>query len=889
MNPLIQSLEEGLAGRYRIEGAIGAGGMATVYLADDLRHHRKVAIKVLRPELVAIVGGDRFLKEIEVTANLHHPHILGLIDSGSANGHLYYVMPLMQGESLRGRLDRERQLPIEDTIEIAATVAAALDYAHRQGVIHRDIKPENILLHDKHAMVADFGIALALSQAAGSRITETGLSLGTPQYMSPEQASGEGRIDGRTDIYSLGATAYEMLAGRAPFTGPTAQAILSALITTDPAPISQTRPNVPEHLAAAIHTALERIPADRFQSAEEFADALRHSTERTRRRMARSPASVSAGKRVGAMAAIGVAALAAGLALGRWLGPSAAVETVETRHWNIVLPQRAPLALTGPGPLGVWQLAIALSPAGDRLAYTSSQGGSTMLAVRALSRDSAFVLPGTDGAYHPFFSPDGRRIGSFPGNELRKVPISGGSPITLTTVDRPAGAVWPSDDQILLFQQDGFLMRQVSASGGRDSTILLSSQFGSPEVLPGGEWVVGHLGSGQLALLSLRDTTLLAITRRGVIPLDSVQLADLLLGASPKYVSSGHLVFAAGDGVLMALPFDATKREVSGGPVPLVSGVRIEEGFGFAQYATSPDGTLIYVPGQSQLHGRIAFLRPEGGFDTLPLARAQYTQPRMSPDGRRLAVHVAKPVGGWEILVVDLDTGVPQRIEVAGNFRAYPGAWAPDGQSIMVGLFRPVQNVFLGARMYSFATRSWEELPAFSGSYMTIAPNGREFVYSNWRTGDLFTRALQGDTASTSIPARGWAASFSPDGRWLAWGGADGTVSVSPLPPTGAIYPVAERGQQPLWTPDGRKLIYRDGRRFCEVSYEGVGTTFRSGRPTLLAEGPFIRTFAWNHTMSPSGRVAALIALPGDHTRELGVITRFDEELRQRAPVSREP
>jgi serine/threonine-protein kinase len=879
------AFESGLADRYRIEGTIGSGGMATVYLADDLRHHRKVAIKVLRPELVAIVGADRFLKEIEVTANLHHPHILGLIDSGTANGQLYYVMPFMRGESLRGRLEREKQLPVEDTIEITATVAGALDYAHRQGVIHRDIKPENILLHDGQAMVADFGIALALSQAVGNRLTETGLSLGTPQYMSPEQASGEGRIDGRTDIYSLGATAYEMLAGRPPFDGPTAQAILSALITTDPQPVTRSRPNVPEHLAAAIHTALERIPADRFQSAGEFSESMRHPTARTSARIRTTQK--RGGNRLVISAIVAAAALLVGLLIGRQLSAPAPSTGNETRHWNLMLPTRAPLALTGQGPLGVWQLAIAVAPAGDRLAYASLQGGTTMLAVRALARDSSFVMAGTEGAYHPFFSPDGRWIGYFTGNELRKVPASGGAPITLTSVERPAGAVWRGNDEILLFQQDGFQMRRIAVDGGRDSTIVLSSQFGAPEMLPGNDWVVGHLGSGQLALLSLRDTTMRAITRRGVIPLDSVRLDDLLLGASPKYLSSGHLVFGSGDGVLMALPFDGKKREVRGGPVPVVSGVRIEEGFGFAQYATTGDGTLIYVPGQSQLYGRIALLRPDGSYDTLPLPRGQYTQPRMAPDGKRIAVHVAKAIGGWEILVVDLETGVPQRIEVAGNYRAYPGAWAPDGQSIMVGLFRPVQNVFLGARMYDFRQNSWEEMARFNGSYMTIAPNGREFVYSNWRTGDLFIRPLRGDTTSRPIPARGWAASFSPDGKFLAWGGADGGVSVSPLPPTGAIYPVAERGQQPLWTPDGKRLIYRDGRRFMQVNLDASSGTFRSTRPELLAEGPFIRTFAWNHTMTPEGRIVALISTPGDNTRELGVITRFEEELKQRVPAAK--
>src|ERR1700704_4175944 len=220
------SLTAALADRYRIERELGQGGMATVYLAHDLRHERKVAIKVLRPELAAVIGAERFVREIRTIAALQHPHILGLIDSGEVNGTAYYVMPFVEGESLRDRLNREKQLPIPDAVRIATEVAGALDYAHRHGVIHRDIKPENILLHDGSALVADFGIALAAS-TAGRRMTETGMSLGTPHYMSPEQAMGEREITARSDVYALGCVTYEMLCGEPPFNGPTAQAIIA--------------------------------------------------------------------------------------------------------------------------------------------------------------------------------------------------------------------------------------------------------------------------------------------------------------------------------------------------------------------------------------------------------------------------------------------------------------------------------------------------------------------------------------------------------------------------------------------------------------------------------------------------------------------------------------
>jgi serine/threonine-protein kinase len=230
MPEITEQLKTALADRYVIEQELGAGGMATVYLAHDVKHNRKVALKVLRPELAAVIGAERFLKEIEVTANLQHPHILPLHDSGEADTFLYYVMPYVEGETLRDTIDREKQLSINHAVEITRSVAAALDYAHRKGVIHRDIKPENVLMHDGQPLIADFGIALAVSHAGGTRLTETGLSIGTPHYMSPEQAMGDRELDARSDVYSLGAMLYEMLAGDPPYMGNTAQAIVAKVI-----------------------------------------------------------------------------------------------------------------------------------------------------------------------------------------------------------------------------------------------------------------------------------------------------------------------------------------------------------------------------------------------------------------------------------------------------------------------------------------------------------------------------------------------------------------------------------------------------------------------------------------------------------------------------------
>src|SRR3989449_3851172 len=248
--------------------------MATVYLARDLKHGREVALKVLRPELAAALGSERFIQEIQVAARLQHPHIVPLYDSGEADGFLYYVMPRVAGESLRRCLERERQLPVEEAVRLTRAVAAALDYAHRQNVVHRDIKPENILLHEGEPMVADFGIERAISAAGGEKMTQTGLALGTPQYMSTEQASGDREVDGRSDVYSLGCVLYEMLVGEAPLTGPTPQAIMARQFTEPVRSMRSVRGTVPEALECAVVKALAKVPADRLATAAPISDAL---------------------------------------------------------------------------------------------------------------------------------------------------------------------------------------------------------------------------------------------------------------------------------------------------------------------------------------------------------------------------------------------------------------------------------------------------------------------------------------------------------------------------------------------------------------------------------------------------------------------------------------
>jgi len=367
MNDPTASLTSALDGRYALLRELGSGGMATVYLAEDLKHQRQVAVKVLRPELAAVIGAERFLTEIRTTARLQHPHILPLFDSGEADGFLFYVMPFVEGESLRQRLDRETQLPLEDVVRITTQVAQGLDYAHRQGVIHRDIKPENILLHESSALIADFGIALAASKAGGStRMTETGMSLGTPHYMSPEQAMGQRDITLCADVYALGAVTYEMLVGEPPFTGPTPQAIVAKVITTEPLAPRVVRGTIPQAMNDAVLVALAKVPADRFKSTMQFADAL-HRTDTGPVSAPARAARPYARWLVGALMLLAAVALAI-MARGRF-----------------VASQR--LVVRGTHPVtseaGLY-LDPALSPDGKLLAYAAGPSSRTQDSMRRL-------------------------------------------------------------------------------------------------------------------------------------------------------------------------------------------------------------------------------------------------------------------------------------------------------------------------------------------------------------------------------------------------------------------------------------------------------------------------------------------------------------------------
>ncbi|NNF37460.1 MAG: serine/threonine protein kinase, partial [Gemmatimonadetes bacterium] len=425
---IIERLTAALAGRYAIEREVGEGGMATVYLAHDAKHDRHVAVKVLRPELAAMVGAERFLTEIKTTANLQHPHILPLFDSGEADGFLFYVMPYVDGETLRTRIEREKQLSVDDALAITRRVAGALDYAHGNGVVHRDIKPANILLSAQgEPLVADFGIALAVAQAGAGRITETGLSLGTPHYMSPEQATGDRDVDPRSDVYALGCVLYEMLAGQPPFSASTAQATLVQILTADVASVTSMRRTVPPHIDAALNRALEKLPADRFASAADFSKALG------------DPGFTYAARPSKVTAAATRAVEAPAAAPSRpWLRDprsiAALVALLLVGAFGLLRPTAEPMAgvptraeVTGleiPRGIGGWRLAI--SSAGDWIAAGAVEEGVPYLFVRPAGDPAWRRLLNTDNASNPAFSPDAQSVAFQAGGAILTVPLTGG-------------------------------------------------------------------------------------------------------------------------------------------------------------------------------------------------------------------------------------------------------------------------------------------------------------------------------------------------------------------------------------------------------------------------------------------------------------------------------
>jgi len=642
MPELTDRLSAALADRYRLDRHLGEGGMATVYLAHDLKHERNVALKILRPELAAVIGGERFLVEIKTTANLQHPHILPLFDSGEADGFLYYVMPYIEGETLRGKLDKEKQIGVDEALRITRDVADALDYAHRNGVIHRDIKPENILLHDGRPVVADFGIALAISAAGGGRMTETGLSLGTPHYMSPEQATADRDLTARSDQYSLACVAYEMLSGDPPHTGPTAQAILLRILTENPRPVSEVRTAVPPHVVAALAKALEKLPADRFETAKDFAAAMEDETFTYTARTpatgiaaAAPPVRVEPGpaKRGPLMAMGAVAAIALVVAMLGWMrSPPAQLMRLDLSTGAVVpLPQSD----------------VVISRDGSMLAVSGTVDGATAIYLRRIGEADFRMIPGTENGRFPSFSPDGKWIvyRDHSASTLVQVAVDGGGALTLVDDDAidPYVPHWGADGTIVFSGPQG--LHTIPAEGGPPEPVQ-GSTSGVPYLLPDGSGVLSS-GGGVFYNDFAADSSWEVVQE----------------GQHATYLATGHILYVPPSGGLFAVPFDLGTKQVTGPPERVLDRVA-SNGFARRGYSISDNGTLVQLEGERGVGGggggptRFLLLDRTGIIDTVRHPDGRSLDPRFSPEGRHIAYEFIGSSGNEsDIYTYDLLTG----------------------------------------------------------------------------------------------------------------------------------------------------------------------------------------------------------------------------------------
>ena len=766
-------LRAALAGRYDVERELGAGGMATVYLAHDLRHDRQVAIKVLRPELAAVIGAERFLSEIRTTANLQHPHILPLFDSGAADSFLFYVMPFIEGESLRDRLNRETQLPIADAVRIATEIAGALDYAHRHHVIHRDIKPENVLLHDGQALVADFGIALAASRAGGSRMTETGMSLGTPHYMSPEQAMGQREITPRSDVYALGAITYEMLLGEPPFTGPTPQSIVAKVMTEKPAPLIARRERIPPPVEDAVLTALEKLPADRFATAAEFASALAGG------RLADRPgATVRTRSAVPAPRPGAGGARRAALILGM-LGLVAGAYRLGVRAGG----RAAPPISFGQSVKVTWdpglEILPAISPDGKSVAYASGTTTRTRIYVRPVAGGRSIQLTDdTSGVQsHPRWSPDGTRILFLAGGGVFSTPAAGGPARPELPPGRPTpivSAAWAPDGQTIAYViGDSLFLRnpdgtsrplrrvfEASACTWSPGGTLIACGSGNAMALTVGN-AFGNISPSGIVVCRVSDGSLVPVS-------DS-----LSLNQSPVWSPDGRWLYYVSN---RHGPRDIYAQRVTDAGRPSGAPVRLTTGLDAQTISLSQDGRrLAYASlvAESNIWS-LALVPP---FPVSGSAAVKVTNGSQTTE----SANVSRD-GKW--LLYDSDLG--------GNMDLYRMS-LPDG---------------MPERLTTDPSDDFE--PVFS-------PDGREVAFHSWRghrSRDIYVMPLDGGPVQrvTDTPLQEATATWSPDGTALAFAEFTPTGAIWTARRTNGVWgaPVRrlDHGFWPNWSPDGRQLSF---------------------------------------------------------------------------------
>ena len=890
-------------GPYEILSSVGAGGMGEVYRARDTRLDRIVAVKVLpthladKPDL-----RERFEREARTVAGLNHPHICVLHDIGQQDGADYLVMEYLEGETLADRLKRG-PLPLEQALQYAIEIADALDKAHRKGVTHRDLKPGNIMLTKSGAKLLDFGLAKLKQEAAPANVslsdlptandplTAQGAIVGTLQYMAPEQLEGK-EVDARTDIFAFGTVVYEMTTRKRAFEGNTQASVISAIMSSDPQPMSSLEPMTPPALDRVVKKCLAKEPDRRWQDASDLCDELKWIAEGSSQLLSQATGPWHGSRALGRrarFAAIGALLLVAMVAsLVTWiLKPSAAPSPRPVSRFAITLLSGQQLAGLASGP------AVALSPDGSNLAYIARQGGTQQLYLRAMDSLESKPIPGTEGAVNPFFSPDGQWLGFFAAGKLMKVPVEGGLTVTLSSAATPQGASWSGQGVIGFGISTNSVLLQVPESGGTPQALTNRSKTEIshrwPEFLPGGKAVLFTAGDNALNFASAH------------IVAQSVGAAErhslIQAGTQPHYASSGHLVYAQG-GNLMAVAFDPRELAVMGTATPVVEGVLQALRNGNAQYNLSATGSLVYVPGGVQsTESRLVWVARNGTERPLGAPVHVYVNPRVSPDGRRVAVTVEDQED--QIWLYDLSRETLTRFTFEGTLNN-PAVWTPDGKRIAFQSQKggpgnlSWQLADGSGGLERLATSDFTQVPA------SWSPDGRFLAYFEvspttgydiWvlRVSDRKAQPFLQTSFNESVPL------FSPDGHWIAYISDESgrfEVYVQPYPGPGGKFQIsAEGGMEPVWNPNGRELFYRSGEKMMAVDV-ATQPSFSAGKPHLLFEGPYLPTRLTfpNYDVSRDGQ-SFLMLKPVEQSEaaptQINVVLNWFEELKQKVPTGK--
>jgi eukaryotic-like serine/threonine-protein kinase len=827
---LTGQLRDALRDRYTIERELGSGGMATVYLAEDLRHHRQVAVKVLRPELAATLGPERFLQEIETAARFQHPHILPLLDSGEAAGFLYYVMPYVEGESLRTRLARHGELPIHDAVKILLEVTDALAYAHERGVVHRDIKPDNVMLSGRHALVTDFGVAKAVSEATGrQQLTTAGVALGTPAYMAPEQAAAEPNIDHRVDLYAVGALGYELVSGTPPFTGRTAQEVLAAHMTQRPEPLGARRPACPPGLEMVIMRCLEKRPADRWQTAEELLAQLEPlatpsgGTTPTATRPAQAVPGPS--RRFWSRSLIAAAALLAlagvltfaltrappEVRLGRrvqlTLDPGLEIDPALSPDGGLVAFVAGPLGQTrlyvrqvdGGAPVAItperggFARVPRWSPEGRRLLFLSDRG---LEVIPALGGPSKLIRPVQEGTWSDgTWSPEGRAIAYALGDSVYVRSLEGGVTHGLARLREAHSCTWSPDGRWLACVSGNrqFVTNRDFGNRATSSVWLIPTAGGAPVRVTDDEslnmspaWLPGRRS---LLFVSNRDggrdIYQVHLARAGGPAGDAARLTTGLNAAGMSVSADGRrLAYAAFTETsnIWALPIPTSGVASVSRAEPVTRGTQVIELFD-----VSPDGRWLAF--DSDRGGTQQIYRaPLAGGEPEPLTAGDEPafSPSVSPDGREVAYHRFRG-GTRQIFLLPAEGGTP--IQVTTGSEHYRGPeWSPDGRTLVIAKapFTPAQETDLVTRD---AAGRW-------GAPRTLVKGGTVGLWAP-------------DGRSVLVGVRGFGTGAPPALEIVPAAGGEGRVVLSVRDPATDVAPIGCYAC--AWSADGR-VVYFLGR-----------------------------------------------------------------------------